>query len=214
MLMGLPHWNLDDVGTNAPRQLVGESVGGVILATVLHPLLCDPSAPWMTEEDKPEAKKSNVWKRMTLSPKFERAARQIEKEHPEEREAKIQKISTDTKFEGASNAGGELGSESESELGRESVQGAQSKRGQDSQHIRRCIRMCARMVILQSPSTNTSTQEWLPELSVQRGVPTKRAGIPHARQAATSRIESPVHDASLQSSDSYGLWSALGRAVE
>ena len=121
--MGLSHRNLDEVGTNAARQLVGESVSGVILATVLHPLLCDPSAPWMTEEDKPEAKKSKVWRRMTLSPKFERAARQIEKEHPEEREAKVQKIFADSKFEGASN-GGELGSESESELGRESVQGA------------------------------------------------------------------------------------------
>ena len=59
--MGLPHLNLDDIGTNAAKQLVGESVSGDILATVLHPLLCDASAPWMTEEDKLEAKKAKVW---------------------------------------------------------------------------------------------------------------------------------------------------------
>ena len=62
--MGLPYLNLDEAGTSAAKQLVGESVSGVILATVLHPLLCDPFAPWMTEEVKAETKKGDRWKQL------------------------------------------------------------------------------------------------------------------------------------------------------
>ncbi len=55
------------------------------------------------------------------------------------------------------------------------------------------------------PSSQTSTQVWLPRLSAQLGVPASRAGTPTARQASASAIDSPVHDAVPCATDSFGL---------
>src|SRR5690348_4529922 len=59
-----------------------------------------------------------------------------------------------------------------------------------------------------------STQVWLPRLSAHRGVPTRRAGTPTARQASLSTIDSPVQEALPRSIDSLGLWLAAFRSVE
>src|SRR5438270_11311238 len=61
--------------------------------------------------------------------------------------------------------------------------------------------------------SHTSTHVWLPLLSAHSGVPATRAGTPTARQASTSRIDSPEQDAKWASIDSNGLWSGLGRLV-
>ena len=47
----------------------------------------------------------------------------------------------------------------------------------------------------QPPSSQTSTQEWLPLWSLHSGVPTKRAGTPTDRQASTRITLSPVQEA-------------------
>ena len=54
----------------------------------------------------------------------------------------------------------------------------------------------------------------MPDPSVHIGTPTNRAGTPTARHASTRRIESPEHDASPDSIDSLGAWSARRLFVE
>src|SRR5947199_7618882 len=64
------------------------------------------------------------------------------------------------------------------------------------------------------PSSQISTQVWLPDLFAHSGVPTSRAGTATLRHASLSRIDSPVHDASPCSIDSRGLWLGFLRPVE
>src|SRR5437764_2847088 len=64
------------------------------------------------------------------------------------------------------------------------------------------------------PSSQISTQVWLPDLFAHSGVPTSRAGTATLRHASLSRIDSPVHDASPCSIDSLGLWCGFLRPVE
>jgi hypothetical protein len=56
-------------------------------------------------------------------------------------------------------------------------------------------------------------QVWLPRLSCQLATPATRAGTPTARQASTSRIESPVQVARPCSIDSAGDWFGFLRPV-
>src|SRR5262249_18003919 len=64
------------------------------------------------------------------------------------------------------------------------------------------------------PSSQISTQVWLPRLLAHSGVPANRAGTQTARHASLSTIDSPVHDALPCSIDSFGLWLGAFRSVE
>src|SRR5262245_12105333 len=64
------------------------------------------------------------------------------------------------------------------------------------------------------PSSQISTQVWLPDLLAHSGVPTNRAGTPTLRQASLRRIDNPVQEARPVSIDSFGLCCAFLRPVE
>src|SRR5438270_7042960 len=64
------------------------------------------------------------------------------------------------------------------------------------------------------PSSQISTQVWLPDLLAHSGVPTRRAGTATLRQASLRRIDRPVHDARPVAIDSFGPWLGRLRLVE
>src|SRR5437016_4005433 len=64
------------------------------------------------------------------------------------------------------------------------------------------------------PSSQISTQVWLPLLLDHNGVPANRAGMHTLRHASLRMMLSPVQDANPSSMDSFGLWCGCLRLVE
>ena len=63
------------------------------------------------------------------------------------------------------------------------------------------------------PPSQTSAQVWLPPRPGQEWMPATRAGIPTARAASTSMIDSPVQVAIPCAIDSRADWSVRSRRV-